>query len=90
MKREQQRELRSRENNNTTMGKTCGLCSERAILKRPKTGDMLCKKCFFEVFEREVHETIVNNKLFKKGDRVAIAASGGKGKPSKQQQQQQL
>ncbi|KAG0228612.1 cytoplasmic tRNA 2-thiolation protein 1 [Mortierella sp. GBAus27b] len=57
----------------------CNLCqSVRAILKRPKTGQRLCKDCFFHVFETEIHNTIVDNKLFKKGDRVAIGASGGK------------
>ena len=30
------------------------------------------------MFEREIHETIVNNNLFKPGEKVAIAASGGK------------
>jgi len=30
------------------------------------------------VFETEVHHTIVDNKLFYRGQRVAIAASGGK------------
>jgi cytoplasmic tRNA 2-thiolation protein 1 len=58
----------------------CNLCqSVRAILKRPKTGQQLCKECFFHVFETEIHNTIVDNKLFKRGDRVAIGASGGKG-----------
>jgi len=36
------------------------------------------QECFFEVFEMEVHNTIVENKLFARGDRVAIGASGGK------------
>ncbi|KAG0277143.1 cytosolic thiouridylase subunit Ctu1 [Linnemannia exigua] len=57
----------------------CNLCQTvRAILKRPKTGQQLCKECFFHVFETEIHNTIVDNKLFNRGDRVAIGASGGK------------
>ncbi|KAF8529282.1 hypothetical protein BU17DRAFT_80482 [Hysterangium stoloniferum] len=57
----------------------CALCtSATAILKRPKTGQQICKECFFRVFETEVHNTIVDAKLFKPGDRVAIGASGGK------------
>ncbi|KAG8721998.1 nucleotidyltransferase [Ceratobasidium sp. 394] len=57
----------------------CELCHDaRAILKRPKTGQQICKECFFRVFETEVHNTIVDAKLFKPGDRVAIGASGGK------------
>ncbi|RWS01820.1 cytoplasmic tRNA 2-thiolation protein 1-like protein [Dinothrombium tinctorium] len=61
------------------MPATCGRCVERrAVTKRPKTGDALCKECFFECFELEVHETITKCELFKRGQKVAIAASGGK------------
>lgn len=57
----------------------CNYCSQRsAVLKRPKTGEKICKECFFVQFELEVHQTIVGNSLFKRGERVAIAASGGK------------
>lgn len=60
--------------------KTCALCQKsRAILKRPKTGQQICKDCFFYVFETEVHNTITESGLFQTGDRVAIGASGGKG-----------
>ena len=31
------------------------------------------------MFETEIHNTIIDNALFKRGDKVAIAASGGKG-----------
>jgi cytoplasmic tRNA 2-thiolation protein 1 len=58
----------------------CVVCNtNKAALKRPKTNEMICKECFFTVFEDEIHHTIVSNNLFKRGDRVAIAASGGKG-----------
>lgn len=59
----------------------CSLCgSAKAIIKRPKTGSQVCKDCFFEVFETEVHNTITENGgIFKRGDKVAIGASGGKG-----------
>ncbi|KAI9331456.1 hypothetical protein DFJ73DRAFT_857288 [Zopfochytrium polystomum] len=57
----------------------CVLCNaERAVIKRPKTGQQICRACFFLVFETEIHNTIVDNKLFSRGDRIAIAASGGK------------
>lgn len=60
---------------------SCSLCRDaKAILKRPKTGQQICKDCFFFVFETEVHHTITESELFKPGDRVAIGASGGKGK----------
>ncbi|KAJ8680039.1 hypothetical protein QAD02_015826 [Eretmocerus hayati] len=53
-------------------------CNQPAVLKRARTGDPMCKECFFFCFEEETHNTIINGKLFKKGDRVAIGASGGK------------
>jgi len=55
-----------------------GSCGKNAILKRPKTGDALCKDCFYYCFETEIHDTIVAGRLFQRGDRVAIGASGGK------------
>ena len=59
--------------------KLCELCkSHRAQIKRPKTSQQICQQCFFYVFEEEIHETITQNALFKRGDRVAIGASGGK------------
>lgn len=47
-------------------------------MQRPKTGDALCKECFYTAFENEIHATIQQANLFKRGDRVAVAASGGK------------
>lgn len=38
----------------------------------------MCKECFFEAFEDEIHFTITEGKLFKPGSTVAVAASGGK------------
>eukprot|EP00057_Strongylocentrotus_purpuratus_P029635 XP_011684109.1 PREDICTED: cytoplasmic tRNA 2-thiolation protein 1 [Strongylocentrotus purpuratus] len=57
----------------------CRKCGGSAILKRPKTGDALCKECFYAAFESEIHHTIVTGKLFTRGERVAVGASGGKG-----------
>ena len=60
-------------------GIECDLCYKRkAALRRPKTGQRICKECFYYVFETEIHNTIVRNRLFARGDRVAIGASGGK------------
>ncbi|KVH95408.1 Rossmann-like alpha/beta/alpha sandwich fold, partial [Cynara cardunculus var. scolymus] len=65
----------------------CSICNQRRpALKRPKTlqqlklllGIKICKECFYEVFEEEIHRVIVDNKLFKPGERIAIGASGGK------------
>lgn len=57
----------------------CELCHGRkAVMKRPKNLQKLCKECFYVVFETEIHNTITDAKLFQPGDRVAIGASGGK------------
>src|SRR6266540_3110901 len=59
------------------MIRICILCNkERAIVKRPKTGQQVCRECFYYIFETEIHNTIIDNKLFKKDDKVAIIASG--------------
>lgn len=61
------------------MVRLCSSCNtERASVKRPKTGLAVCKQCFFREFEDEVHHTIVSERLFSRGERVAIGASGGK------------
>lgn len=39
---------------------------------------LLCKECFFQSFESDVHKTIVEGKLFARGEKVALGASGGK------------
>ncbi|KKY28868.1 putative pp-loop atpase superfamily [Phaeomoniella chlamydospora] len=57
----------------------CGLCKEaRAVVIRPKNHDKVCKRCFIQVFEDEIHETITSTNLFHRGEHVAIGASGGK------------
>lgn len=57
----------------------CGMCcTARAVLRRPKTGENLCKECFYHALETEVHETVMKYELFKPGEKVALAASGGK------------
>ncbi|KAI0178624.1 adenine nucleotide alpha hydrolases-like protein [Hypoxylon sp. FL1284] len=57
----------------------CVRCrTERALIKRPKNHQKLCKGCFIEIFEDEVHHTITSSQLFFPGEKVAIGASGGK------------
>lgn len=59
--------------------KLCIICNtEPAALKRPRTSELLCRECFFNAFESEVHDCIVRHKLFVPGDVVASGASGGK------------
>lgn len=62
------------------MGKLCTWCHvNKPSIKRPKTGALICKDCFFVQFEDEIHQTITQANLFRPGQKVAIAASGGKG-----------
>lgn len=57
----------------------CELChSRKAVMRRPKNLQKLCKECFYHVFETEIHLTIIKENIFYKGERVAIGASGGK------------
>lgn len=57
----------------------CFNCKEaRAVIIRPKNRHKLCRACFLQIFETEVHETITTSNLFYPGERVAIGASGGK------------
>lgn len=50
----------------------------RAVIIRPKNRHKLCRECFIEIFETEVHETVTSANLFFPGERIAIGASGGK------------
>lgn len=61
------------------MGRQCDICAQkRAALRRPKTHQQVCRECFYFVFEEEIHKVIIDNHLFRPGERVAIGASGGK------------
>ena len=53
-------------------------CASPAQLKRAKNGYKCCKPCFYENFENEVYDTMVNENLFNKGDKIILAISGGK------------
>ncbi|CAJ0584323.1 unnamed protein product, partial [Mesorhabditis spiculigera] len=53
-------------------------CTSSATIKRARDGDPVCTACFTRRFEEDVHETISSTSLFKRGERVAIGASGGK------------
>ncbi|KAG5490773.1 hypothetical protein JKF63_00895 [Porcisia hertigi] len=54
----------------------CGV--ERAAVKRPRNGQVLCRGCFLTLFEMEIHNTIQAEGLFEPGEVVACGASGGK------------
>ncbi|CCH60290.1 hypothetical protein TBLA_0C04940 [Henningerozyma blattae CBS 6284] len=61
------------------LSQLCEIChSRKAIIRRPKNLQKICKLCFYHVFETEIHNTIVSTKLFYPGETVAVGASGGK------------
>lgn len=58
---------------------TCENCKiAKAILVRPKNKVKVCKECFYDLFEEEIHHLIVSTKMFKKYSKVGIGISGGK------------
>lgn len=59
--------------------KTCTKCGAKpVIIHRKASGQMLCKECFIESTTDKVLKSIRKNKLIEKGDKVAVALSGGK------------
>lgn len=61
------------------MAKECAYCKTKpAKLVRSKNLKPACWECFFEQFENEIHETIISSQMFKKGEKIALGASGGK------------
>lgn len=58
---------------------SCHVCTtSRAEVKRPRTGHLLCKNCFFHEIEEEVHHCITSERMFQPGEIVVSGASGGK------------
>ena len=59
--------------------KTCTKCGATpVIIHRKASGQMLCKDCFIESATEKVLRNIRRNKLIERGDKVAVALSGGK------------
>jgi tRNA-5-methyluridine54 2-sulfurtransferase len=56
----------------------CKNCKLKPVIKLPNSNISLCKSCFIKYFERKVRKTIRQYKLFKKGQHVGVALSGGK------------
>jgi len=56
----------------------CHRCGKPAVYFRRYEGKALCNRHFIQSIERRAKKTISENNLIEKGDRVAIALSGGK------------
>ena len=58
---------------------SCTKCGKpNVIIKRPASGQALCKDCFIESIEKKVKQTIKKENFLEKGDKVLVALSGGK------------
>ncbi|SOV12250.1 PP-loop family protein, putative [Plasmodium gaboni] len=57
----------------------CEKCNEKNVcMMRPSNKEKLCKECFIESFEEDVHDTILKKRMFEDNDKICIAVSGGK------------
>jgi len=57
----------------------CHTCRRRdAEVKLAGSGQRVCTRCFDKLMGRRVAKTVRDNKLLEKGDKIAIAISGGK------------
>lgn len=56
----------------------CAQCQGKGIIKLPSTGLPSCLPCFYSSFESRIHQTVIQEQLFRPHDKVAIGASGGK------------
>lgn len=57
----------------------CSHCHERkAVVVRARTREKVCRECFFELFEKEIHDLIVTSEMFHRGECVGVGVSGGK------------
>lgn len=54
----------------------CKICEEKPVINIQSKN--YCKVCFFKMFKKKVRKTISKFKLFNKGDKIAVAVSGGK------------
>lgn len=56
---------------------SCIKCkTRRAVTIRQKTAEKLCKECFYEEFENDIHKALIQ--VFKPGMKVGVGMSGGK------------
>lgn len=56
----------------------CSICPERAVIFQRYTGHYLCQEHFIQDFEGRVRRTVEENGMIARGERIAVAVSGGK------------
>ncbi|MCK4483735.1 MAG: TIGR00269 family protein [Candidatus Thorarchaeota archaeon] len=60
------------------MSQKCSKCDSPAVYLRRYTSEALCKSCLIKTTLSRVRRTINRKKMLQRGDRVAVAISGGK------------
>ncbi|KAI5148291.1 cytoplasmic tRNA 2-thiolation protein 1 [Enteropsectra breve] len=57
----------------------CEICGiNKAMLIRPSNKKKLCKDCFYDDFEEDIHQLIMSTKMFENCTKIGIGISGGK------------
>jgi len=56
----------------------CSKCNRRAVYYQRHSGKHLCERHFIEYFERRVKLAVKKYNMIERGDKIAIALSGGK------------
>ena len=56
----------------------CKNCKTNPVIRLTNSEIKLCKKCFINYFEKKVQKNLRKFRLIDKGDRIAVACSGGK------------
>ncbi len=57
---------------------SCGVCGGKPFHTRAYSGETLCSKCFGDSIVGKTRRTISRYSMIRRGDRVAVAVSGGK------------
>lgn len=51
---------------------------EKAVISKPKNKKKVCRECFYERFENDLHNLIVESGMFERNSRVGFGINGGK------------
>jgi cytoplasmic tRNA 2-thiolation protein 1 len=60
------------------MPSTCDICGKDAFYHRAYSGESLCRSCFSESIEDKAKKSIAKYGMFRHGDYIGVAVSGGK------------
>ena len=64
--------------NNNSLDIHCNLCEAKVVYRRRYSGQALCASCFTKSIVEKTRRTISRYKLLERGDKIAVALSGGK------------